>query len=142
MALMRAFPLDNLLQMLTFIACPRFLEHPWSNLTTSFLNLEGASSGGSVLISSRLPVSYMPYQTSSSLPCDIFGPCILIHTIQSPSSTRQCAICRRLCSWCHQVWHRLRSVRSWGIPPDGRIRSCILQRAKQVSYQVRLNPVH
>jgi hypothetical protein len=24
----------------------RFLEHPWSNLTDTFLNLEGAASGG------------------------------------------------------------------------------------------------
>lgn len=24
----------------------RFLEHPWSNLTDTFLNLEGAAAGG------------------------------------------------------------------------------------------------
>ena len=40
----------------------RFLQHPWSNLTSMFLNFEGAGSGGYV---AQLPVIYPNFNRHS-----------------------------------------------------------------------------
>jgi hypothetical protein len=44
--LMRKSVLPELSNILTRIVDARFLEHPWSNITDTFFNLEGAAAGG------------------------------------------------------------------------------------------------
>jgi hypothetical protein len=114
-----------------------FMEHPWAKLCKTFLNLEGAASGGLVTCSPmfNFRTSLTRPQTSLGIPCDVpFSS----SSIRRSAPTYQCAYSRCLRPrWCPLV-HRLLCVRHrkrYLLIRHGGAGPRVLPRQSQVSHE-------